>query len=132
MLPSNLNKYSIILFRCSSIQLIFGKDKTRDEREFILPACTRKCMIYILKRINPSKSTGKLYSCIYVPPAFTINSSAQSPQRVVMGLIWFSQQTTIISLMSINQLIFLVETGSLSVEGTELLNIIHTNFSFKG
>jgi hypothetical protein len=50
-----------------------------------------------------------------------------------MGFVWFSLQTVIISLNSINQLIFvMVMCGVLFKVRTKFLNIIYTSFGFKG
>jgi hypothetical protein len=50
-----------------------------------------------------------------------------------MGFVWFSLQTAIISLNSVNQLIFvMVKCGVYFAVRTEFLNIIWTSFGFKG
>jgi hypothetical protein len=50
-----------------------------------------------------------------------------------MGFLWFSLQTAIISLNSINQLIFVMVTGCVLFEvRTEFLNIICTSFGLEG
>jgi hypothetical protein len=52
---------------------------------------------------------------------------------VFKGFTWFSAQTAIISLNSINQLIFvMVKCCIFSIEQTEFLNIIYISFGFKG
>jgi hypothetical protein len=50
-----------------------------------------------------------------------------------MGLVIFSEETEIISLNNINQLIFVMETRCVFFAvRTEFLNIIQTSFGFKG
>jgi hypothetical protein len=50
-----------------------------------------------------------------------------------MGFAWFSLQTAIISLNSINQLIFvMVKCDVLFEVRTEFLNVVWTSFGLKG
>jgi cytochrome bd-type quinol oxidase subunit 1 len=50
-----------------------------------------------------------------------------------MGFIWFSLSVGIIFLISINQMIFVMEKcGVLFEVRTEFLNIINISFGFKG
>jgi hypothetical protein len=50
-----------------------------------------------------------------------------------MGSVWFSEQTAIISLNSVNQFIFvMVKCCVFFAVRTEFLNIIYTSFGFKG
>jgi hypothetical protein len=50
-----------------------------------------------------------------------------------MGFVWLSMWTAIISLNSVNQLIFvMVKCGVLFEVRTEFLNNIWTNFGLKG
>ena len=48
----------------------------------------------------------------YVPPVLTFNNSAFCPHSVFMCFVWISEQTAIISLYSINWLVFITETLS--------------------
>jgi hypothetical protein len=47
---------------------------------------------------------------IYVPPGLTFTNSTFCPHSVFVCFVWISEQTAIISLYSINWLIFITET----------------------
>jgi hypothetical protein len=47
---------------------------------------------------------------LYVPPGLTCSNSAFCPHSVFMCFVWISEQTAIISLYSINWLVFIAET----------------------
>ena len=49
---------------------------------------------------------------LYVPPGLTFRNSTFCPHSVFMRLVWISEQTAIISLYSINWLVFITETES--------------------
>jgi hypothetical protein len=83
---------------------------------------------YICEDLNSLKQSGNL--C--VPPTLTLNNSAFRPQSVFVCLVWFSEQTAIISLNSINQLIFVMETCCIFFEaGPEFLNVIRASKCWK-
>jgi hypothetical protein len=48
---------------------------------------------------------------LYVPPGLTFPNSTFCPHSVFMCFVWISEQTAIISLYSINWLVFVTETG---------------------
>jgi hypothetical protein len=47
---------------------------------------------------------------LYVPPGLTLTNSTFCPQSVFMCFVWISEQRAIISLYSINWLVFITET----------------------
>ena len=49
---------------------------------------------------------------LYLPTGLTFNNSTVSPHSVFMCFVWIWEQTAIISLYSINWLVFITETGS--------------------
>jgi hypothetical protein len=49
-----------------------------------------------------------------------------------MDFVWFSEQTVIISLNSINHLVFVMKTHIFFEVGIERLNIIQTSFDCRG
>ena len=53
-----------------------------------------------------------LYGSLYVPLGLTINNSTFCPHSVFMCFVWISEQTVIISLYSINWLVYITETES--------------------
>jgi putative hemolysin len=54
--------------------------------------------------------TSKAQWLLYVPPGLPFNSSTFCPHSVFMCVVWISEQTAIISLYSINWLVFITET----------------------
>jgi hypothetical protein len=63
---------------------------------------------------QPSKAQWLLY----VPPGLTFTNSTFCPHSVFMCFVWISEQTAIISLCSINWLVFITETECL-LRGTD-------------
>ena len=51
----------------------------------------------------------KLYVIVYETPDLTNNISTFCPYRIFICFVWISDQTTIISLYSINWLVFITE-----------------------
>jgi hypothetical protein len=71
--------------------------------------------------VNHLKNSGDLY----VPLTLTATKSTFCPQSVFMGFVWFSEKTVIISLNSVNQLIFvMVKCGVFFAVRNEFLNTI--------
>jgi hypothetical protein len=58
----------------------------------------------------------------------TFNNSTFCPHTVFVCFVWISEQTAIISLYSINRLVFITETGCL-LRGTDWVFIILVRFS---
>jgi hypothetical protein len=56
--------------------------------------------------LQPSKAQWLLY----VPPGLTFTNSTFCPHSVFMCFVWISEQTAVISLYSINWLVFITET----------------------
>jgi hypothetical protein len=52
----------------------------------------------------------KAQRLLYVPPSLTFTNSTFCPHSVFMCFVWISEQTAIISLYSINWLVFITET----------------------
>jgi hypothetical protein len=52
----------------------------------------------------------KAQSLFYVPPGLTLTNSMFCPHSVFMCFVWIWEQTAIISLYSINWLVFITET----------------------
>ena len=52
----------------------------------------------------------KAHWLLYVPPRLTLKNSTFCPHSVFMCFVWISEQTAIISLYSINWLVFVTET----------------------
>jgi hypothetical protein len=71
----------------------------------------------VAQRFNPLKTNGKyMYQLLW---------QSVTPYFVFMGFVWFSVWTVIISLNSINQLIYvMVKCGVLFEVRTEILNVI--------
>jgi hypothetical protein len=64
----------------------------------------------------------------YVPPGLKLKNSTFCPHSVFMCFVWISEQTAIISLYSINWLVFITETGCVyCAVRTGSLNIIQFN-----
>jgi hypothetical protein len=61
---------------------------------------------YRLRCLNPFKAQWLLY----VPPGLTFINFTFCPHSVFMCFVWISEQTAIISLYSINWLVFITET----------------------
>jgi len=81
------------------------------ETEFVYCAVRTECL-YVIQ--VPLKSSGhymyhQVWS-LYVPPSLTLKNSTLCPHSVFMCSVWISEQTAIISLYSINWLIFITET----------------------
>jgi hypothetical protein len=57
---------------------------------------------------------------LYVPPGLTFTNSKFCPHSVFVCFVWISEQTAIISLYSINWLVFITETECL-LRGTDWL-----------
>ena len=55
--------------------------------------------------------TSKAQWLLYVPPGLTFSNSKFCPHSVFMCFVWIWEQTAIISLYSINWLVFITETG---------------------
>ena len=67
---------------------------------------------------------------LYVPPSLTFNNSTFCPHSVFMCFVWISEQTAIISLYSINWLVFATETQCVyCAVRTDYLCIIHASLS---
>jgi hypothetical protein len=64
--------------------------------------------------------------------SLTFNNSTFCPHSAFMCFVWISEQTAIISLYSINWLVFITETECVyCAVRTESLNIIHANTSLQ-
>jgi hypothetical protein len=57
-----------------------------------------------------SQLTSKAQRSLYVPPGLTFTNSTFCPHSVFMCFVWISEQTSIISLYSINWLVCITET----------------------
>ena len=69
---------------------------------------------------------------LYVPPGVTHTNSTFCPNSVFMCFVWISEQTAIISLYSINWLVFITETDSVyCAVRTGYLNVIQVNVSLQ-
>jgi hypothetical protein len=67
---------------------------------------------------------------LYAPSGLTINNSTFCPHSVFMCFVWLSEQTAIISLYSINWLVFITEMQCVyCAVRTDFLNIIQVNLS---
>jgi hypothetical protein len=64
--------------------------------------------------ISPSKAQWLLY----VPPGLTFSNSTFCPHSVLTCFVWISEQSAIISLYSVNWLVFITETECL-LRGTD-------------
>ena len=68
---------------------------------------------------------------VYVPPCLTFSNSTFCPHSVFMCFVWISEQTAIISLYSINWLVFITETECVyCAVRTGCLYIVHVCFSY--
>ena len=88
------------------------------------------------KSIKHSLINGRLaqssYRLLYVPADLTFSNSTFCPHSVFMCFVWISEQTTIISLYSINWLGFITETGSVyCAVRNGYLNTIRVNLSLR-
>jgi hypothetical protein len=93
--------------------------RVKEERNILQTRRTRKanwighiyssvrklCKIY-------KKMPFKAQWLLYVPPGLTFTNSTFCPHSVFMCFVWISEKTAIISLYSINWLVFVTETGS--------------------
>ena len=70
----------------------------------------------------------KVHWLPYVPPCLTFNESAFCPHTVFMCFVWISEQTAIISLYSIDWLVFITETECLLRGTFYILCSAHTVF----
>jgi hypothetical protein len=67
---------------------------------------------------------------LYVPPGLTFNSFTFCPHSVFMYFVWIWEQTAIISLYSINWLVFITETECVyCAVRTGYLNLIRVNLT---
>ena len=64
---------------------------------------------------------------LYLPPAVRFNYSTFRPHSVFMCFVWIWEQTAIISLYSINWLVFITETECL-LRGTDWVFIYNSTF----
>jgi hypothetical protein len=62
--------------------------------------------VWFSYKIQPFKAL----QLLYVPPGLTFTNSTFCPHSVFMCFVWISEQTVIISLYSINWLVFITET----------------------
>jgi hypothetical protein len=70
---------------------------------------------------------------LYIPPGLTFTNSTFCPHGVFMCFVWISEQTAIISLCSINWLVFMAETDCVYCAVlTGSSNIIHVNPTLEG
>jgi DNA-directed RNA polymerase subunit RPC12/RpoP len=68
--------------------------------------------------------TFKAQWLLYVPPALALTNSTFCPHSVFMCFVWISEQTAIISLYSINLLVFIAQIECVyCAVRTESLNI---------
>jgi hypothetical protein len=65
---------------------------------------------------------------LYVPPGLTFTNSTFCPHSVFMCFVWISEQTAIVSLYSINWLVFITETECL-LRGTSWVTISYVTRS---
>jgi hypothetical protein len=63
-----------------------------------------------VKKISNRHGSSTAQRSLYVPPGLTFTNSTFCPHSVFMCFVWISEQTAIISLYSINWLVFITET----------------------
>jgi hypothetical protein len=78
--------------------------------------------------VCPGTATKLVQWLLYVPPGSTFTNSSFCPHSVFMCFVWISEQTAIISLYSVNLLVFVTEAGSVyCAVRTVSLNVIYVN-----
>jgi hypothetical protein len=75
---------------------------------FQVTICTRSVTVFVFS--TRFVSAFKAQRLLYVPPGLTLSNSTFCPHSVFMCFVWISEQTAIISLYSINWLVFITET----------------------
>ena len=109
-----LNALNKMVFK-AQINKAFGTDEGRAlwtlpvhdiKRMFVLWLHQLIFQNYSKRPTNSSKSQWSLY----VPPGLPFTNSTFCPHSVFMCFVWISEQTAIISLYSINWLVFIAET----------------------
>jgi hypothetical protein len=67
---------------------------------------------------------------IYIRPGLTFTNSTFCPQSIFMCFVWISKQTAIISLYSINWLVFCNRDGVCLLRGTDWIFIYNSGYVF--
>ena len=95
------------------------------------PCCVRPYFVAMHYHVNQNSTA---HWSLYVPPvvticttSFTFNNSTFCPHSVFMCFVWIWEQTAIISLYSINWLVFITETVCL-LRGTDWAFIYNSGY----
>ena len=94
-----------LLLACSIGRVEGRRDEGNANCGHSPPTMTTLCILNLLK---PSG----YYIYKYMPPGLTLTNSTFCPSSVFIYFVWISEQTAIISLYSINWLVFITETES--------------------
>jgi hypothetical protein len=69
-------------------------------------------MHWLMSQLTLAACPFKARWLIYIPPSLTFKNSTFCPHSVFMCFVWIWEETAIISLYSINRLVFITETES--------------------
>jgi hypothetical protein len=81
------------------------------EQTAIISVCSINWLVFITETecVYCAVRVEYLYIYIYIPPGLTFTNSTFCPHSVFMCFVWISEKTAIISLYSINWLVFIIE-----------------------